>query len=47
MTLWSENAFIFAESLHHGTDKTQAATASVEEGLQRTGQEALFSAPKS
>ncbi|NXV34383.1 OC90 protein, partial [Rissa tridactyla] len=32
----SKNAFIFAEFLHHGTDKTQAATASVEEGLQLT-----------
>ncbi|NXS66462.1 OC90 protein, partial [Pandion haliaetus] len=32
------------EFLHHGTDKTQAATASMEEGLQRTVQAALFSA---
>ncbi|NXL34024.1 OC90 protein, partial [Glaucidium brasilianum] len=40
MTLWSKNAFIFAEFLHHGTDKTQAATASVEEGLKLTVQEA-------
>ena len=46
MTLWNKNAFIFAEFLRHGTDKTQAATASMEEGLQLTVQEALFSAPK-
>ncbi|NXG90713.1 OC90 protein, partial [Stercorarius parasiticus] len=36
MTVGSKNAFIFAEFLHHGTDKTQAATASMEEGLQLT-----------
>ncbi|NXV10774.1 OC90 protein, partial [Cepphus grylle] len=28
MTVGSKDAFIFAEFLHHGTDKTQAATAS-------------------
>ncbi|NXV42838.1 OC90 protein, partial [Uria aalge] len=45
MAAGSKNVFIFAEFLHHGTDKTQAATASVEEGLQLPGQEAqkLFS----
>lgn len=47
MTLWSKNAFISAGLLRHGTDGTQPATASMEEGLQLAGQEALFSAPKS
>ncbi|NWI26169.1 OC90 protein, partial [Sula dactylatra] len=40
MTLHTE------EFLRHGTDKTQAATASMEEGLQLTVQEALFSIPE-
>ncbi|NXW95017.1 OC90 protein, partial [Alopecoenas beccarii] len=35
------------EFLHHGTVKTQAATASLEEGLQLIVQTALFPAPRS
>ncbi|NXD67543.1 OC90 protein, partial [Eolophus roseicapillus] len=34
MTSWSKNAFISADLLLHGTDGTQPATASMEEGLQ-------------
>lgn len=46
-SLCSKNTFIFAELPHQRTDKTLAATASVEEGLQLTVQEALLSASKS
>ncbi|NWH77741.1 OC90 protein, partial [Piaya cayana] len=40
------NCFILP-FLHHGTDKTQAATASMEEGLHVTVQKAQFSSPNS
>lgn len=46
MTLWSKNAFIFAEFLHHGTDKTQAATTSMEEGLHLHCKKHCFQLPK-
>ncbi|NXX21914.1 OC90 protein, partial [Podargus strigoides] len=42
MTLYSKNTLIFAEFFHRGTDKTKAATASMEEGLQLTGHEAFI-----
>lgn len=32
-SLWSKNAFLFAEFFHDGIEKTEAVTASVEEGL--------------
>ncbi|NWS39692.1 OC90 protein, partial [Probosciger aterrimus] len=42
MTPWSKNAFISADLIHRGTDGTQLATASMEEGLQLAVQEALM-----